>query len=87
MFLPADEEASWSLPPSLGSLPSSAILQPGKTYSGIPKVAGQGWESQKRIRSTLITATASVHLPKLVSTDLTLKSDLVSINPIGRDGV
>ena len=37
--------------------------------------------------STLITATASVHLPKPVSTDLTMKSDSVLTNPIGKDGM
>ena len=29
----------------------------------------------------------SIHLPKPVSTDLTIKSDLVLTNPIGKDGV
>ena len=33
-----------------------------------------------------MTATTSVHLPKLVSTDLT-KLDSVLTNPIGKDGV
>ena len=37
--------------------------------------------------STLITATTSVHLPKPVSTDLTIKPDSVLTNPIGKDGV
>ena len=32
---------------------------------------------------TLITANTSVHLPTPVSTDLTIKSDLVLTNPIG----
>ena len=36
---------------------------------------------------TLITATTSVHLPKPVSTDLIIKSDLVLTNPIGKDGL
>ena len=32
-------------------------------------------------------ATNSVHLPKPVSTDLTIKPDSVLTNPIGKDGV
>ena len=42
---------------------------------------------KKRISITLITATTSVHLPKPVSTDLTIKPDSVLTNPIGKDGV
>ena len=53
----------------------------------ILKVTGQVWKSQKRISITLITATTSVHLPKPVSTDLTIKSDSVLTNPIEKDGV
>ena len=34
----------------------------------------------------LILATTSVYLPKPVSTDLTIKPDLVLTNPIGKDG-
>ena len=41
--------------------------------------AKKGWAS------TLITATT--HLPRPVSTDLTIKSDSVLTNPIGKDGV
>ena len=36
--------------------------------------------------SALITATTSVHFPKPVSTDLTIKPDSVLTNPIGKDG-
>ena len=36
---------------------------------------------------TLITVTTSFHLPKLVSADLTIKSDLVLTNQIGKDEV
>ena len=36
--------------------------------------------------STLITAVTSVHLPKPVSTDLTMP-DSVLTNPVGKDGV
>ena len=37
--------------------------------------------------STLITAVTSVHLPKPVSTDLTIMPDSVLTNPIRKDGV
>ena len=79
VFLPADREASWLLLPSLVSLLSGGTVQPENTYSRILKVTGQVWESQK--------ATTSVHLPKPVSTDLTIKPDSVLTNPIGKDGV
>ena len=97
VFLPADGEASWLLLPSLVSLLSDRTVQPENTYSCILKVARQVWESQKRklrkvrsekakAKSTLITATTSIHLSKPVSTDLTIKWDLVLTNPIGKDG-
>ena len=35
--------------------------------------------------SALITATTSIHLPKPVSFDLTIKTDSVLTNPIGKD--
>ena len=44
-------------------------------------------KAKKGLASTLITATTSVHLPKPVSTDLTIKPDSVLTNPIGKDGV
>ena len=43
--------------------------------------AKKGWAS------TLITAPTSAHLPKPISTDLTIKSDSVLTNPIGKDRV
>ena len=49
VFLPADEEASWSLLPSSVSLLSGGTLQPENTYSRIVKVTVQVWENQKRI--------------------------------------
>ena len=49
VFLPADDESSWSLLPSLVSLLSSGTVQPENTYSHILKVTGQVWESQKWI--------------------------------------
>ena len=87
VFSPADGEASWSLLPSLVSLLSGGTVQPENTYTCILKVTGQVWESQKRISITLITATTRVHLPKPVSTDLTIKPDSVLTDPKGKDGV
>ena len=87
VFLPADGEASWSLLPSLVSVLSGGTVQPENTYSCILKVTGQAWESQKRMNITLITATTSVHLPKPVSTDLTIKPDSILTNPIRKDGL
>ena len=86
VFLPADGEASWSLLPSSVSLLSCGTVQPEHNYSCIFKMTGQVWKSQKRISITLITATTSFHLPKPVSTDLTIKPDSVLTNPIGKDG-
>ena len=83
VILPADGEAFWLLLPSSVSLLSGGTVQPENTYSCILKVTGQVWESQKRI----IAATTSIHLPKPVSTDLTIKPDSVLTNPIGKDGV
>ena len=87
VILPAGGEASWSLLPSSVSLLSGGTVQPEKTYCRILKETGQVWQGQKRISITLITATPSVHLPKPVSTDLTIKPDSVLANPIGKDGV
>ena len=87
VFLPADGEASWSLLPCSVSLLSGGTVQPEKTYSCILKVTCQVWESQKKISITLIKATTSAHLPKPVSTDLTIKPDSVLTNQIGKDGV
>ena len=41
VFLPADEETSWSLLPSLVSLLSGGTVQPENIYSCILKVSGQ----------------------------------------------
>ena len=53
-------------------------------YSSNLKVTGQvsAEKAQKRISIKLITATTSVHLPKPVSTDLTIRPDSVLTNPI-----
>ena len=53
------------------------FLYPQGDRSGLRK-------PKKEQVSTLITATTSVHLHKLVSTDLTIKSDLVLTNAIGK---
>ena len=79
VFLPADGEASWSLLPSSVSLLSGDTVQPENIYSCILKVTGQA--------STLMTATPSIHVPNTLSTDLRIKPDLVSTNPIGKDEV
>ena len=47
VFLPADGEASWSLPSPV-SLLSVGTVQPENTYSSIFKVKGEVWESQKK---------------------------------------
>ena len=47
-FLPADGEASWLLLPSL-VLQSDVTVQLENSCYRILKVAGQVWESQKRI--------------------------------------
>ena len=44
-------------------------------------------KAKKGYASTHITTTTSVHLPKPGSTDLTIKSNLVLTNPIGKDWV
>ena len=87
VILPGDGKASWLLLPISVSLLSGNTVQPENTYSWILKVTGQVWESQKKISITLITVTTSVHLPKSVSTDLTIKPDSVLTNPIRKDGV
>ena len=87
VFFLADGEASWWLLPSSVSLLSGGTVQPENTWSIILKATGQVWESQKRISITLFTATTNVHLPKSVSTDLTIKPDSVLTSLIGEDGV
>ena len=62
-------------------------MPPEHTYSTILKVTGQVWEAKKGWASTLIAATTSVHLPKPVSTDLTIKPDSVLTNPIYKSDV
>ena len=61
---------------------SGGTVQPENTYSCILKVAGQVWERKNRLTSTLITSNTSVHLPELVSNDLTIKSDSILTNLI-----
>ena len=88
VFLLNDRKASQSPLPSSFSLLSSSTVQPENTYSCTLKVTGQVWESQKGMSiNTTSTATTSINLPKSVSTDLTIKSDSVLINPIGNHRV
>ena len=49
VFFSADGEAPWSLFLSSASLLSGGTAQPENTYSTIPKVTDQLWESQKTI--------------------------------------
>ena len=79
------KDASWSLLPSSVSLLSGGTVQPENTYSCILKVIGQVLQSQKDKHKHLITATTSIHLPKPVSTDLTIKPDSLLTNPIARN--
>ena len=44
-------------------------------------------KARKGLASTLITATTSIHIPKSVSTDLSIKPDSVLTNPIRKDGL
>ena len=48
-----------------------------------PQGDRSGLKKSKKGKSTLITATTSIHLPEPVSTDLTIKLDSVLTNPIG----
>ena len=82
VFLPADGEASSTLLPSSVSLLLGSTVQPENTYSCILKVTGQVRESQKSINKHQYTATTSVHLPKPVPADLTIKPDSVLMKPI-----
>ena len=83
VFLPADGEASSLLLPSWVSLLLDDTVQPENTYPRILKVICQASETKK----TISINTNHVHLPKPVSTDLTIMSDSVLTNPIGKDGV
>ena len=80
-----DGEGYWLLLSSSVSLLSDGTVQPENTYFCILKVTGQVWESQKRISIKTNPATTSIHLPKPVSTDLTIKPDSVLTNPIEKD--
>ena len=46
-FLPTDQEASWSLLPSLVPLLSDGTVQPENTYFCILKVTGQAEKAKK----------------------------------------
>ena len=84
MFLPADREAFgryfW--------VQSQAAQCNQKT----PIAISSWWQvrsekGKKGEASTLTTAPSSIHLPKSVSIDQTIKSDSVLTNPVGKDGV
>ena len=86
VFLAADGEASWLLLPSSVSLVSGGTVQPVNTYYCILKVTVQVWNSQKKASINTNHSYHHIHLPKLVSSDLTIKLDLVLTSQIGRDG-
>ena len=83
-FLLTDGEASWllllSITPYHSATRKHVFLYPQEDRSGLRK-------PEKGQASILITSTTSIHLPNLVSIDLTIKSDLVLTNPIGKDGM
>ena len=83
-FSLTDGEASWllllSITPYYRATRKHVFLYPQEDRSGLRK-------PEKGQASILITSTTSIHLPNLVSIDLTIKSDLVLTNPIGKDGV
>ena len=86
IFLPADRETSW-----LGLLGTLSIRQRNVTRNH-PFLFPQGDRSGLRMpkkdkHQQLITITTSVHLPKSVLNNLTVKSDSVLIKRIGKDGV
>ena len=71
VFLPADGEASWSLLPSSVSLISGSTVQPENTY---PQGDRSNLKNQKKKeKKRMISINTSIHLPKPVSIDLTLK--------------
>ena len=76
VFSPADGEASWSLLPSSVFLLSGITVQPENIYSCILKVNAKKDKHRHSYHH---------HLPKPVSTDLTITPDSVLINPIGKD--
>ena len=76
---------SWLLLPSSVSLLSGFRVQTPIPVSSMCQVRSE--KAKKEKVSTLITATTSVPLPKVVSTGLTINLDLVLTNPIGKVGV
>ena len=82
VFLPTDEEAFLSLCPSSAFLLSGGTMQAENTYSRILKVT-----SKRRIGINTNYRYHQYRFPKPISTDLTVKSDSVLANPVGKDGV
>ena len=87
MFLPADREAFgryfWV---------QSLYYQAAQCNQKTPIAISSWWQvrsekGKKGEASTLTTAPSSIHLPKSVSIDQTIKSDSVLTNPVGKDGV
>ena len=86
VFLIADGEASWSLPPSSVSLLSGGTVHPENTYSCILKVTVQVWESQKRI-SINTNHSYDQHSTCCVSLNYLTKPDSVLNKTIWKDRV
>ena len=69
----------------------SSYYQVAQCSQKTPIPVSSRWQTRcERVKgwvSTLITTTTSVHPPKSVSTDLTIKTGLLLTNPIGKDGM
>ena len=66
----------------------SPYYQAAQCNQKTPIPVSSRWQVRsEKAKMTLITAITSVHLPKWVSTDLTIKTDLILTNPVEKDGV
>ena len=70
----------------------SPYYQAAQCNQKTPILVSSRWQvrsekAKNREALTLIIATTSIHLPKPVSTDLTIKPDSVLTNLVGKDGV
>ena len=57
--------------------PLSRLVQAENTFFCIFKLTGQVRESQKKGHASTLIKNTIIHLPKSVSTDITIKSDSV----------
>ena len=83
VFLPADRKAYLQV--------RSPYYETAQCNQKTPIPVSQGdmWgvRKPKKDKHQLVTATTNVHLPKSISTDLTIKSDSILTNPIRKDEV